>query len=117
VVVRSSPRQQYRRHPPGGDFPGTGTRVTRTHHQEDIMRRHISYSHKDRILFLAEVSRHAAEREGLKAREAKEVARYSLSLYGSGRSAGWSLSRASKYARVLAGKTALAGTEAVGMEA
>lgn len=81
------------------------------------MRRHISYSHKERIPFLVEVTRHAAEREGLKTREAKEVARYSLSLYSSGRSAGWALSRASKYARVLAGKTTWAGTEAVGMEA
>lgn len=76
------------------------------------MRRHISYSHKDRIPAILVLARHAAEREGLGTREAKQVARYSLSLYGAGRSAGWAISQATRYARVLSGKATWAGIEA-----
>ena len=76
------------------------------------MRRHVSYSFKDRIPALVTLARHAAEREGLTTREAKQVARYSLSLYGSGRSAGWAISQATRYARVLAGKSTWLGMDA-----
>lgn len=77
-----------------------------------MQRRHISYSHKDRIPALITLARHAAEREGLNTREAKQVAMYSLSLYGAGRSAGWAISQATRYARVLAGKSTWAGMQA-----
>ncbi len=77
-----------------------------------MQRRHISYTHKDRIPALIVLARHAAEREGLSTREAKQVAKYSLSLYGSGRSAGWSISQATRYARVLAGKSSWQGMPA-----
>lgn len=76
------------------------------------MRRHISYSHKDRIPALITLARDAAYREGLSTREAKQVAMYSLILYGEGRSAGWAISQATRYARVLSGKSTWAGMEA-----